>query len=412
MSLTNRLLIKLRLFETDFFAWLCYLFIISLFFSRAGLAISSVLLFAHSLVFYFKKPFKVALQPIHFLLFAIYTAYLVSVLFHAQNLNYGSQLLFKNAVFIILPLTFIFSKELSVKAFHRILLLYFFLAVICVSINTTDALLHFNQFLEDVSNSKNIIPIIGPAHSELGLLSTVAFILGFYLVKGCTNPQLKFLLFCLLALLFVALHIIAYRFSLITIYLIIAFYGISELVKRRNIKLAAFSVLAFVVGVYSFALIPSVKKRLQNTVSDLTSITEHRNPNFQSVTQRFLAVNCALEVVKEHPWLGVSPVNTGPKMQEQYKKNSYLLIPENRMFIHNQFLYYVLCFGIPFGALVGLLLGVLVFKNAYTNPLLFWLLVPFFFHMMIENTLEKQITANAFIFLFLVLNRKGKSFTL
>lgn len=411
MYLINSFYTTAKSSEKSGFALLCYLFIISLFFSRAGLAITSVLLLVHALCSYAKKPTSVSLKVSHIVFFAIYAAYLVSVLFNSQNINYGVQLLFKNATLIVLPLAFLFARQLSTKTVHRFFFLFLICAFICVGLNTTDVLLHFNQFLQDVGNSKNVIPRIGPSHSELGVLSAVAFVLGVHLLLIDNNKKLKVLLSCILILLFLALHILAYRFSVVSIYLLIVLHSISDLLKKKNLKAFFVTVLISSLTLYSVSFIPSVNKRLKNSISDLTTISQNRNPNFQSVTQRILAVSCAVEVIKTHSLWGVSPANAGHKMQEQYEKNSYLLIPENRMFIHNQFMYYVLCFGIPFGALVACSLIFLVVRNYKIRPLLFWAMLPFLFHMMVENTLDRQITASSFIFLFLSIDSKEKTFT-
>lgn len=407
MSVINKFLNRMRFLEADKFAGLCYLFVCCLFFSRAGLAIAGVLMLIYAIVFYLKNPFKILLKPVYVLFFSIYFVCVFSVLFVAENLAYGLNLLFKNAVFLVLPLAFLLTKELSYKSVNRVFLLFIFSTICCVSINTANALLNFNQFLQDVGNSKNIVPFIGPSHTELGVLVVVAFVLGFYLAMHSKNKQFKWLLLCGLALLFVELHIIAYRFSLVSIYLIILLYCFAILIKKRDYKLFFLTVCGLGIAVYTLSLIPSVKIRLQNTITDITTVIENRNPNFQSVTQRVLAVACATEVIQQHPWFGVSPADANLKMQSQYAKNSYLLIPENRIFIHNQFLYYILCFGMPTGFLIGISLLVLILRNAFNKPLLFWAMLPFLFHMMLENTLERQITANAFIFIFLILDKKG-----
>ena len=408
MVLINRFFKKVSLFENSSLAWLCYLFTISLFFSRAGLAISSVFLLVYAFYTYQKAPFKTVVKPFHYLFFTIYSVYLISYFFSSENQAYGLQLLFKNAVYLVLPLAFVFSKPLTPQALRRCFLLFLFSTVICVSINTVGALLHYGQFLNDVINSKNVEPLVGPSHPELGALSVVAFILGFYLAFSTTNRVGKLLLFVILGFLFIELHIIAYRFSLVCIYAVTLVYFILELAQKRNFKLFFATITGGFVLVYLLTLMPSVQNRLQNTLTDITTISENRNPNFQSITQRVLAIKCAFEVVKQHPWFGVSPANTNDQMLAQYAKNSYLLIPENRIFVHNQFVYYVLSFGIPIGLLVSSALILLVLKSWHSNPLSFWVMLPFLLHMMVENSLDRQITANAFIFLFLIINNRKR----
>ncbi|MFC5284329.1 O-antigen ligase family protein [Pedobacter alpinus] len=205
-------------------------------------------------------------------------------------------------------------------------------------------------------------------------------------------------------IIFFEIHLIAYRFSILNIYLLIIIYCFKEFFIRKKFKYFLGILVLIGVIILGINTIPSVEKRLQNSIIDLKSITENENPNYQSVGQRWAAVKCAFEVIKAHPILGVSPADAKFEMQKQYEKNSYLLIPENRIFIHNQFIYLVLSFGIPFSLLFILFLTLEIYKKIKTNALFIWLIIPFVFHMMLENTLERQITINTFVFLFFMVN--------
>lgn len=406
MSSINRLCKKLGLFEDDAFLWCCYLFVIALFFSRALLGISSVLLLLFSIIYYLKKSFKLSFKPVHYLFFSLYSAYVFSIFIAPQSVDTWAHLLFKNATYIVLPFAFVFYPTITEQTVRRVFTLFFLLAFACVFLDAVNALLHYNQFLLDVSNSKNIYPIIGPQHQELGILSAIAFVMGIYLFRKEVGSKRRIFKGVLTAILFLGLHIIAYRFSLVAIYLMIIAYSFQEVLRTKNLKLLLGSTLLLAICLYSVLFIPSVKNRYQNSLNDIKSIIEHTNPNFQSVAQRWYAIKCASEIIKKHPLVGVAPANAQVEMEKQYAINSYLLIPENRVFIHNQFVFYILCFGIPLGVLFILFMLFLVIKQVWVNPLLFWLLIPFLFHMLIENTLEKQITANAFIFLFLMMGNK------
>jgi O-antigen ligase len=162
-------------------------------------------------------------------------------------------------------------------------------------------------------------------------------------------------------------------------------------------------VLISLSAVFLVKTVPPVKARYENTVKDIYSIIENKNPNFQSLGQRWAAIKCTTEIIKRNIWFGVSPSDLKDEMQTQYQKDSYLLIPENRIFIHNQFLYYAASFGIPFTVIIFIVFLILIIKETKKNQLIFWLMVPFFLHMFSDNTLERQISGGCILFFLLLL---------
>ncbi|WP_182995405.1 O-antigen ligase family protein [Pelobium manganitolerans] len=264
-------------------------------------------------------------------------------------------------------------------------------------------LVDFDAFVSAVEASKNVEPVIGSHHSNLNLLYVIAFGFGLVTAEKENRPWARLLLLILLGLMFFQLHLIAFRFSVIAVYIFLALYLIRWLLisNRKSVWLALFMVLFFAV-VFSF--VPSINARYQNTVQDLKVFKQNKNPNFNSLTQRILALDCAYKIILRHPLYGVSPTIAEQRMQEQYALNSYLLIPENRVFVHNQFAYFLLCFGVLGGAVLALVILWLIFKQ-FTTKGYGWILLPFVLHMLIENTLEKQITLAAFIFLVLIIQK-------
>lgn len=380
----------------------CLIFIFGLFFSRAILSISCVLLLVSTSLECYLKPKKITFNPIFFIFPLLYFALILSG-FYSDNINYWKILLFKNSIFIVIPLAFLLSKKLSIKQLNTLLLSFILWCVACLTINSILVVLNYHQFLNDVTNSKNIQSVIGPYHSDLGVLSVISFVLLIYLISIEKIRKRKMALFLLLGLLFLELHFIAYRFSIVAIYLLCVIYCLKEIIVHKQFKyLIGIGTLILITSI-SILVIPAVKNRYNNTINDVRSIIENKNPNFQSIAQRWAAIQCASEIITKHPIFGVSPADASLEMKQQYDKNSYLLIPENRVFIHNQFLFLLLSFGIPFTFIFIILLMFLIYKGGQNQHLFIWLIIPFFFHMMIENTLEKQITASAFIFLLLLL---------
>lgn len=395
------------IFLENGFEWFCYLFILGLFFSRFLLSASAVLLFLTAFLSFNHLQKKIIIKISHFLFPVVFTVFVLSY-FNSSDIEIWKTIIFKNSVLFILPISFLLTKDLSRKKIIPLLFIFAFSAFICLTINTLNSFFTYQNFLKDISNSKNINPIIGPDHSELGVLSVVAFLIFFFLFITSKSKRKQVYLATLLIVCFLELHLIAYRFSLITIYTIGFGYLIYSIIfTRKWFHIALFGILVGGLTI-AFFTIPSVKLRYLNTVQDIQSIIEHKNPNFQSLGQRWMAVKCASEIIKENPLIGVSPADATLEMNIQYTQGPYLLIPENRIFIHNQFIYYALAFGMPFLILFTILLVICLYKINQLSKFHFLLLLPFIFHMQIENTLEKQITGYAFIFL-LLLNLKNES---
>ncbi|MBK0384505.1 O-antigen ligase family protein [Pedobacter sp. SD-b] len=392
-------------FTEKLFFWSCLVFLFGLFFSRAILSISCVLLLAAAGADYYFNSKKLDVKPYIWLFPIIYIALIFSGLY-SEDITQWQIMLFKNSIYIIIPLAFLFVKKPNLKQLNILFLSFIFYCLVCLSINSISAVINYHQFLNDVANSKNIKPLIGPDHSELGVLSVVAFVLLIYLIIKCKTIKNKLFLGLLLILLIFELHFIAYRFSIISIYLLTFLYSFKELIFYKKMKYVWAIVIVAFIMMFSILMIPSIKNRYKNTITDFKSIVENKNPNYESVGQRWAAIKCAFEIIKKNPILGVSAADASLKMQQQYGVNSYFLIPENRIFIHNQFVYFVLCFGCPFSILFMFFLGFTIYKGSQNQHLLIWVILPFLFHMMIENTLEKQMTANAFIFFWLLLNIK------
>lgn len=393
----------LSFFHEKAFVWSCYFLLIGLFLSRALVSISCVLIVVFGFLNYFYQKTKKQIS-LEFLLFPlIYLALFISF-FWTNHFLVWQKLLFVNSIFLFLPVGMYFGPNFLKKEIKNILLLFSGLCFLLIISTAFKAILNYHQFIDEVERSKNLMLSIGPDHSVLSVLSVVAFFIGINLYQTEKAKWLKSFFLVALILFFLALNIIAFRFSLICIYLMLLLYSlwsIRQFPKKYLIYLLGLLVIPIFTFLFYFAF-PSVQKRVQNTLIDLQSITSDRNPNFQSLGQRWAAIKCSWELIKKHPLLGTSPADAEFEIQKQYKINSYLLIPQNRIFLHNQLIYYVLVYGIPFGLIFILLLGKLFIKIYHLSPFYFMILLPFILHMQIENTLEKQITANAFLFLFLL----------
>lgn len=394
IKINNLYLSANRLFEIS-----CYIFIIGLFFSRAILSIAIALLFIFGVLSFFFKSKQNLEWDIKFWLFPLIFIFYLLSLFNTSDVENWSAIMLKNSFLFCIPLSFKLSTAVSSK--KAIFIFYILLSFVCVIGTTFKFLLDFEIFSTLVLNSKNIISINGQNHTEFGVLSVVAFLmLGNFILKEKRVLQ-KWLLISITFLFLLCLHIIALRFALVAIYIILILYSIYVLIREKKFILGA-SILATLVlsSLLLYNSLESFKNRVINTREDIENIIANGNPNFRSIHQRWAAAKCAVEVTKKNIWLGVSPADLSSEMQQQYNINSYLLIPENRVFIHNQILFYLASFGIIFAALFIIAFSYVLYKETKFSYFPVLIIIPFFLHMQIDNTLERQIMGSAMLFFF------------
>jgi hypothetical protein len=117
----------------------------------------------------------------------------------------------------------------------------------------------------------------------------------------------------------------------------------------------------------------SIYPRIYQTIWELDVYFRQGDPNFQSVSQRIEFMKASLILIKHNPWLGIGTGNWRIGYAEAYRQMHSKLYPENQGPSHNQYVNYLVKFGI-FGFLfiMGAIL-IPVFKERHAGNLLFWL---------------------------------------
>ena len=122
------------------------------------------------------------------------------------------------------------------------------------------------------------------------------------------------------------------------------------------------------------------------------------------------SLGIVIEIIKRNIWFGVSPADLSLEMKLQYETNSYLLIPENRIFIHNQYLYYLSSFGIlAFFAWLFIWISniITLFKQNQTSA---YILLTTTLAFLIDNFFQLQIGfTSILLFYYLCLQSKPKA---
>lgn len=404
IKLSNILLNKENTFNAFYLS--CFLLVVGLFFSRALLSISAFLIFVFGTYYGFSKPKIKNQKDGKALLFvAIYLVFLISY-FWTTNYNTWLSLSFKNVVFVLIPLGFYFFGDIHIKYTHKFIKLFCLISIVSAIINAFYSLIHYNEVSRLAAVSKHFNPLIGSNYHDLSLIYSLTIVFLVFQLKDYLLSKRLFKIYLSYYVVFsICIVVLAYRLSLITLIICSCYLFANYFYNVKSIKTKTVSIIFMVVillGGY-FSIDP-LKNRVNNTYRDLKSIYLNKNPNFQSLAQRLAAIKCASEVSKNNFWIGVAPADLKEEMTLQYDINSYLLIKENRMFIHNQYFYYIASYGIIW--ITIFILGIIFVAIKYAsqnNYLALSVLGIFLSHMLFENTLEMQIPSYMFLFFLLSL---------
>lgn len=90
----------------------------------------------------------------------------------------------------------------------------------------------------------------------------------------------------------------------------------------------------------------SLYPRIYQTIWELDMYFKTGDPNLKSLAQRIEFVKAAITVIREHPFFGVGTGNYKQEFIEAYQKNQSKLDPQHYGSSHNQYLNYLVKFGI------------------------------------------------------------------
>jgi hypothetical protein len=142
----------------------------------------------------------------------------------------------------------------------------------------------------------------------------------------------------------------------------------------------------------------SLYPRIYETIWEMDYYKRTGNPNNQSLSQRFEYVKAAFYLIKKYP-MGIGTGNFKVKFKEAYQQIHSPLDQELRLHVHNQYLSYM----VKFGLLGMLLIFTLVFFSIYQrkqfkNPLLTILLIIILVSNLGEAIMETHMGLSFFLF--------------
>jgi len=361
--------------------------ITGLYFSRAAISIGTGFLAVIAILSFSKESISAFLKISSLSFIFIYILFILSY-FNSSDKDEYWHFLFFQLPLLIFPL--FFATQNIEKKRIEILLLFFVGLTVLISAGTIiDFFMAYQLNTEKIVQSKAIASITGIPHYQFSLLIIIAIICCFTLIKVA---KYKFVSILSIFFLTLTIHLLAYRTAIFCLYGLAVFWFIRSLIYHQNRKnLALKGLFVFVFIVLACIFITPLQLKIQSTINDLSRIYNQENFNFYSIAQRYAATLNIIEIIKRNIWIGVSPADFSSEMKLQYETNAYLLIPENRILIHNQYLYYLGSFGL-FAFIIWLSLWILnIISSFKRNQIGSYILLTASISFLVDNFFQLQI---------------------
>lgn len=145
----------------------------------------------------------------------------------------------------------------------------------------------------------------------------------------------------------------------------------------------------------------SLYSKLYEVIWQIDRFNKGANPSGHSVTQRILYLQAGIGIIKEHFWFGVGTGDVAGAFKDYYEKSKSMLDQKWRLRAHNQYITFLLTFGI-FGFLwimFSLIYPVFLEKKWADYFFVIFFIIGFL-SMMNEDTLETHIGNSFFSFFY------------
>jgi O-antigen ligase len=271
-----------------------------------------------------------------------------------------------------------------------------YLLVIAGILALVNSISIFNYFLNKdhfdalLLQSKHIP--VGIHHIHFGVLNgmIIILLLGSFFVANTFNKFLKVITILFLLIIFISFHILSSRTGLL------AFYGASLIMlvvyamQKRQFKIVLLGLLTMGISLAaSYSLSSSFQNKVANSLEDMSSWGKGEEINFKSMGMRMEAARMCVDIISQNP-LGVGAAYQDSAMATTYDNLNSVLLDENRVGPHNQFLE----FGVKYGW-VGIILLVYFFFSLFLwagdSSFSMWGIVVFILiAVLFESLLERQ----------------------
>jgi len=358
-----------------------------------------------SLVYFIQFPFTFT-ADIRVLMASFIGYYLLSLvsLSYTSQLDSGLQKLLLKLPLLFVPFIYLCYRKADI--IHKISFEQLF--VWSMSIVALISTIHYYQHKADldfmVLQNKPIPVLSHIYHIEFSIMLALSIVVAayrlFFFKWHASLLQILFIVSSLIGT--YAIHIMAVRTGLLTLYAGILTLGLCYILKYKKYKLL---ITLPVILLAAFAIIysssESFKNRVTLTLDDINVLKTDRDRNWHSVSMRVDAFNNGITLQKANLLLGVGIGDVDREVMVQFAKDSSKLQLENRKKPHHQFLENGLQSGLLSPLLLLFILSIPILFNRFRNPISLTFVVMAFMAMQFESILERQASLVIFCILYI-----------
>lgn len=332
----------------------------------------------------------------------MYLFWLLSVVYTSETDIWRHEV-YRKLPLVIVPLAFAVAVPLNLRQQFGVGLLF-------VGLGTVLALGTLGRYLLDpeaanyaISIGHNVPAITGVFHIHFSIMLALAFFFALLMRRSVLAlPIVRNLLLACSAILFVVMHVLAYRTGLMVLYGMLLLDAGLLIVLRRRYLLGVLVLVALVgVPLLTYYTLEPIQQRVNVTLDDLNQYRAGRDINDYSLAKRFAAWKTAAIIISKNPLTGVAPADVDAAMLDQYSYEDYGLLPKNWVMTHNQYLE-----ALVGGGIVGLVLWLLVLFGPFLqpalrqNPYVVHFLLMMGIANLVDTLLQMQIGFSLFVFLY------------
>jgi O-antigen ligase len=262
---------------------------------------------------------------------------------------------------------------------------------------------YFNhyEFLSQMVLESKPLPLFSSVyHIEFSfILTSVLLFLGMFLWRNIQEMRSNRDVLVIFILLFLGMHILSARTGLLAFWMSIGVWAAFEGHKyiKQHWKIALLSALTLII----LALVtPSIKNRVLNTAEDLSAVINGDDLNHKSFGQRWEAWRASMAIIENHRTWGVGSARKEDALIQGHQMIGSQVDIENQVQPHNQWIQWVLEWGVVFLVFPVFLLiwGIITQRSI----MVYMSFMAIFVATQFESLLERQSGVLAVLFLLAV----------
>lgn len=307
--------------------------------------------------------------------------------------------------YLALPLAFAPIQKLASRKF--IILLYALSAILCISalVVLCHYVLNYQRITESFLRGCAIpMPFSHIRYTLMLSFSFFALMYLFYKKQFLFHRNEKYIQAAAGIFLFITLHILSVRSSLVAVYLVLFIALLWLIFSKKNFTRGL--LLLSLLGLIAFAsvkLIPSLRNKAAYMNYDFGQFKKGEISHLSDGV-RFISMQGAFTIGKQNVWAGVGAGDIKNAMNDFYRSQFPQLPLSDYKLPHNQLLWVFASTGA-----IGLILFLfaffypLVVTGIYKNPLLLAFCLIIFSSFFTEATLEEQMGTGFYLIVLLIL---------